>query len=124
MATVRKWATVSRGSDGKAVAALENAKKVRAGTQRERDYIDAVAVYYEDWATRGERARQAARADAFEKLAAQYPQDDEAQIFYALYRAGTQLQTDQTYAAYIKAASQMGLGNSEPNRIELRNVGR
>jgi uncharacterized protein (DUF362 family) len=27
-------------------------------------------------------------------------------------------------AAYIKAASQMGLGNSEANRIEIRNVGR
>ena len=89
----------------KAVAALENAKKVRAGTQRERDYIDAASVYYEDWANRGERARQTARADAFEKLAAKYPQDDEAQIFYALYRAGTQSQADQTYAAYLKAAA-------------------
>ena len=89
----------------KAFAALENARQVRAGTQRERDYIDAVSVYYEDWANRGERARQVARADAFEKLAARYPQDDEAQIFYALYRAGTQSQADQTYSAYLKAAA-------------------
>ena len=88
----------------KAIAALEGARAVRAGTQRERDYIDAVSVYYEDWANRGERARQAARADAYEKLAARYPSDDEAQIFYALYRAGTQSQADQTYAAYLKAA--------------------
>ena len=27
-------------------------------------------------------------------------------------------------AAYVQAAAQMGLGNSEPNRIEIRNVGR
>ncbi len=89
----------------KATAALEEARKVRAGTQRERDYIDAVSAYYEDWANRGERARQAARAEAFEKLAQRYPQDDEAQIFYALYRAGTQSQADQTYSAYLKAAA-------------------
>ena len=89
----------------KAIAALDNARSVRAGTQRERDYIDAVSVYYEDWSNRGERARQVARADAFEKLAARYPQDDEAQIFYALYRAGTQSQADQSYSAYLKAAA-------------------
>ena len=89
----------------KAIAALEKAREVRAGTQRERDYIDAVSVYYENFADRGERARQAARADAYEKLAARYPNDDEAQIFYALYRVGTQVPADQTYVAYLKAAA-------------------
>ena len=33
------------------------------------------------------------------------PNDDEAQIFYALYLAGTQLQCDQTYGRYLKAAA-------------------
>jgi hypothetical protein len=32
-------------------------------------------------------------------------EDDEAQIFNALYIAGTQTQADQTYAAYLKAAA-------------------
>ena len=32
------------------------------------------------------------------------PNDDEAQIFYALYLAATQSLADQTYAAYLKAA--------------------
>ena len=58
--------------------------------QRERDYLEAVAAYYEDFANRPERARQLARAKAYEALAAKYPDDDEAQIFYALYLAGTQ----------------------------------
>ncbi len=57
-------------------------------TQRERDYIEAVAAYYADFANKPERARQAARAQAFEALAARYPDDDEAQIFAALYIAG------------------------------------
>ncbi|HSA88268.1 MAG TPA: hypothetical protein VLF42_00025 [Burkholderiales bacterium] len=87
-----------------AQAAIEKGRKMGAKTERERDYLEAVAAYYEDFANRPERARQAARAKAYEALAAKYPGDDEAQIFYAVYLAGTQLQTDQTYAAYLKAA--------------------
>jgi tetratricopeptide (TPR) repeat protein len=85
--------------------AIEQARKIGAKTQRERDYIEAVAAYYEDWANRPERERQVARAKAYEALAARYPDDDEAQIFYALYLAGTQSQADQTFAAYLKAAA-------------------
>ncbi len=85
--------------------AIEQARKIGAKSQRERDYIEAVAAYYEDWANRPERERQLARAKAYEALAARYPNDDEAQIFYALYLAGTQSQADQTYAAYLKAAA-------------------
>ena len=85
--------------------AIEQARKIGAKTQRERDYIEAVGAYYEDWANRPESARQAARAKAYEALAARYPDDDEAQIFYALYLAGTQSQADQSFAAYLKAAA-------------------
>ena len=88
-----------------AQAAIEQGRRIDVGTQRERDYIEAVAAYYADFANKPERARQAARAQAFEALAARYPDDDEAQIFAALYTAATQSQADQTYAAYLKAAA-------------------
>ena len=88
----------------RAQAAIDEGRKIGAKTPRERDYIEAVAAYYEDWANRPERTRQANRAKAFEALAARYPDDDEAQIFYALYLAATQSLTDQTYATYLKAA--------------------
>jgi len=87
-----------------AQAAIEKGRTMGAKTQRERDYLEAVAAYYEDFANRPERARQVARAKAYEGLAAKYPDDDEAQIFYALYLAGTQTASDQTYSAYLKAA--------------------
>ena len=87
--------------------AIEQGRRIGAKTQRERDYIEAVAAYYEDWANRPERERQQARAKAYEALAARYPNDDEAQIFAALYIAGTQTQADQTYAAYLKAAGML-----------------
>ena len=87
----------------RAQAAIDEGRKIGAKTQREKDYIEAVAVYYEDFANRPERTRQANRAKAFEALANRYPTDDEAQIFYALYLAATQSLADQTYATYLKA---------------------
>ena len=88
-----------------AQAAIDKARKMGAKTERERDYLEAVAAYYEDFTNRPERARQLARAKAYESLAAKYPDDDEAQIFYALYLIGTQTASDQTYSAYLKAAA-------------------
>ena len=79
-----------------AQAAIDEGRRVPPKTQRERDYIEAVAAYYRDFSTRSERSRQESRAKAFEELAARYPDDDEAQIFSALYIAGTQSQADQT----------------------------
>src|SRR5439155_1439673 len=88
----------------RAQAAIDKGRQMGAKTERERDYLEAVAAYYEDFANRPERARQLSRAKAYEALAAKYPGDDEAQIFYALYLAGTQLASDQTYSAWLKAA--------------------
>ena len=88
----------------KAQAMIELARQIQT-TPRERAYVEAVGAYYQDWAGRPERARQEARSKAYEALAASYPDDDEAQIFSALYIAGTQSQADQTYAAYARAAA-------------------
>lgn len=88
-----------------AQAAIEHGRRVGARTQRERDYLEAAAAYYQGWANQSERARIENRAKAYEQLAARYPGDDEAQIFYALYLVGTQSGADQTYAAALKAAA-------------------
>ena len=85
--------------------AIDKGRKMGAKTQRERDYLEAVAAYYENFANRSERERQLARAKTYEALAAKYPDDDEAQIFYALYVAATQTASDQTYSQYLKAAA-------------------
>lgn len=88
-----------------AQAAIDEGRRIGAKTARERDYIEAVATYYQDFSNRSERARQESRSKAYEALAARYPADDEAQIFNALYLAGTQSQADQTYGAYLRAAA-------------------
>ena len=97
----------------KAQAAIAQGRAIGAKTERERDYIEAVAAYYQTFADRPERVRQSSRADAFQALAAKYPADDEAQIFSALYIAGTQSQADQTYAAYARAVAIL-----EPQRLK------
>ncbi len=91
----------------RAQTALDQGRKIGAKTQRERDYIEAVAAYYEDWTNRPEPTRQINRARAFEALAARYPDDDEARIFYALYLAATQSLADQTYKSYLAAAESL-----------------
>src|SRR6185503_20739826 len=48
----------------RAQAAIDQGRKIGAKTQRERDYIEAVGAYYEDWSNRPERTRQANRARA------------------------------------------------------------
>ncbi|HEU4352332.1 MAG TPA: hypothetical protein VFR66_10725 [Burkholderiales bacterium] len=88
----------------RAQAAIAKGRQMGAKTQREKDYLEAVAAYYEDFANRTERQRTVARAAAYEALAAKYPKDDEAQIFYALYLIATQVGSDQTYSASLKAA--------------------
>lgn len=79
-----------------AQAAIDKGRRMGAKTPRERDYLEAVAAYYEEFTSRPERVRQLARAKASEALAAKYPDDDEARIFYALYLAGTQTATGRT----------------------------
>src|SRR5690242_21684649 len=59
----------------RAQGAIDKGRTMGAKTQRERDYLEAVAAYYEDFAHRTERARQLARAKAYEALAAKYPDD-------------------------------------------------
>jgi tetratricopeptide (TPR) repeat protein len=89
----------------RAQQAIEHGRRTGAKTARERDYIEAVAAYYKDWDNLLEKQRQLNRSRAFEALAARYPDDDEAQIFHALYLAATQSQADQTYTTYLRAAA-------------------
>src|SRR5581483_2569181 len=86
-------------------AALAKAKAVGARTQRERDYIDALAVMYADHEKVDHRTRILAYAKAMERLAQLYPGDDEAQIHYALALNTSASAADKTYANQLKGAA-------------------
>ena len=80
------------------------AKATQAGTQRERDYIAAIAAFYKDHDKVEHKTRALAYEKAMEALAARYPQDTEAAIFYALALNVTLNPSDKTYANQLKAA--------------------
>lgn len=89
----------------RAQAAIDHGRAIGAKTQRERDYIEAIAAYYDHFGERLQKARMQSLSDAFEKLAARYRDDDETQIFDALYLTASQSLADKTYAKTLKAAA-------------------
>jgi tetratricopeptide (TPR) repeat protein len=89
----------------RAVAAIERGRAIGAKTQRERDYIAAIAAFYDHFTERPQAARMRSLADAFEALAVRYQDDDETQIFSALYLTASQPLSDKTYARALKAAA-------------------
>ena len=88
-----------------ALAAIEKGKAVGAKSERERDYIQALAVLYTDYDNVDYRTRLQAYLKAMEALAAKYPDDDEAQIFYAITLNVSASPADKTYAQQLKGAA-------------------
>ena len=87
------------------LAAIQAAKATGAKTQRERDYIDALALMYVDYDKTPHGARVQSYLKAMEALAARYPDDDKAQIFYAIALNVAASPTDKTYANQLKGAA-------------------
>jgi tetratricopeptide (TPR) repeat protein len=86
-------------------AAIDKGKSVGAKTERERDYIGALAVMYADFDKVDHRTRIQAYSKAMEQLAQRYPNDDEAQIHYALSLNTSASASDKTYANQLKGAA-------------------
>lgn len=86
-------------------AAVEQAVAVGAPTQREQEYIAAVAAFYRDADTLDHRSRALAYEQAMERVYRAYPEDREAALFYALALDTTALPTDKTYANQLQAAA-------------------
>ncbi|HXV83975.1 MAG TPA: hypothetical protein VEG60_29335 [Candidatus Binatia bacterium] len=86
-------------------AAVEKAKALGAKTERERDYIAAIEVFYKDGDTVAHRQRAVAYENAMEKLAKKYPTDIEAQVLYALALSANFEPTDKKYTKQLKAAA-------------------
>ena len=99
-------ATVPPRADAEAAwAALEKAREVGAQTQRERDWIEALSAYYRDHDKNPVNARLAAYNNAMEQLTQRYPDDYEAQVFYALTLQASASPADTTYANQRKSAA-------------------
>lgn len=85
--------------------ALEKARAIGAKTQRERDWIEALAAYYRNHDKVAVDARLLAYTKAMEQLTQRYPHDFEAQIYYALTLQASASKADKTYANQLKSAA-------------------
>ena len=84
---------------------IERGRSLGAKTERERAYLAAVGELYADSANSPQRARLLAYRDAMREVAAKYPDDHEAQIFYALALAASEDPADKTYAGRLEAGA-------------------
>ena len=87
------------------LAAIQKAKATGAKTPREREFIDALGAFYADYDKLDHRSRVQAYLKAMAAVAQHYPQDDEAQIYYALALDVAASPADKTYANQLKAAA-------------------
>ncbi len=85
--------------------AVNHAKALGANTQWERDYVEAIGQYYQDWETVDYATRVLAYEKAVEQVYRHYPEDSEAAVFYALAinEAITVLPADKNFTRQLKA---------------------
>jgi tetratricopeptide (TPR) repeat protein len=109
--TIRTPGQIQQG-----LAAVRQAEQVGAKTERERAYIAAVSTLYVNADKLDQRQRVLAYEQAMRALAAKYPDDREASIFWALSLTASALPTDKTYANQLKAGAILeGLYPGQPN---------
>lgn len=99
------WAPPTPAQLQKASSAVENAKRVGARTERERDYIAAIEAFYGDSDKLDHRTRAFAYSKAMEQLYLHNPSDLEAGVFYSLTLIATgMMASDKSYTNEKKAA--------------------
>src|SRR5215510_5568336 len=93
--------------------AVEKAKAIGGKNPRERDYIAAVEVFYKGAETLDYAARVRSYANALKQLHHKYPEDREAEVFYAYALSALGTPTDQTFIYELRGAAILEKLNAE-----------
>jgi hypothetical protein len=103
------WAPPTPGELARARAAVARALETPAKTQREKDYVAAIATFFSDPDKLDHKTRALSYNSAMKTLHQRYPDDREAAVFYSLSQAavGT-LDADPTFAREKSAAEILG----------------
>ena len=108
------------GQIERGVKAIQQARTTPPKTERERDYLHAVAHLFADAGSIDQRSRVLAYESAMASVSAAHPEDTEAAIFYALAIAAAADPTDKTYSRQLKAGAILeGLFAQYPNHPGL-----
>lgn len=81
---------------------LEAAYSV-SNSQREKDYLDAISLFYQDWEIYDRRVRVDKFEQGMRHLYQKYNDDQEAAIFYALALTASADPSDKTYSNQIES---------------------
>ena len=86
-------------------AAIQMARNAVPPTPRERDWIEALSVFFEHYDTLDQKQRTVKYEAAMAQLHERYPQDTEAAVFYALALNEAVDLSDKTYSRQLKAVA-------------------
>jgi tetratricopeptide (TPR) repeat protein len=95
---------ISSGTIPAAQQEIKRAQQIGAGSERERMFINALSMIYQDPGNIPYRTRALNYQRAMENLATENRNDTEAQIFYALALISNASPTDKTHANQKRAA--------------------
>ena len=98
------WPIIPAKAMTEGTAALEAARKTGLKSQRERDYVEALALLFVDHDKQAFRARAKAFESALELVAKRYPDDTEATVLHALVVSANFDPADKTFANQLRAA--------------------
>lgn len=96
---------VSAATLAEGLVLLEQARKTGLKTERERDYVDALAMFFADADKLNHRTRAKLLETAFEGVAKKHPDDSEAGILHALVLSANFDPADKQYANQLRAAA-------------------
>jgi tetratricopeptide (TPR) repeat protein len=97
------WTAPEEPELQKGSKALRVASSIEDKTSREKDYIQALHAFYDQWETKDHYTRCQRYEKAMESLYKKYPDDIEAGIFYALAINAAADPADQTFTRQRKA---------------------
>lgn len=86
---------------------LEKARAVEVKSERERMWLDAIRAYFRNHESVPVEQRLSAYNDAMRRLAERFPEDFEAQVYYALTLQASAPKSDLTYANQYKSAAML-----------------
>jgi hypothetical protein len=110
------WAPPRQDALQKGDDAIQKAVALGAKSERQRDYINAVAKFYADSDKLDHRTRARVYSDAMEKVYTKYPEDREGAAFYAPSMLATVDPLDATYARQREAGKILeAIFREEPN---------
>ena len=82
---------------------LNIAKNLAPKNEREKDYIDAVSIYFKDWQNLDTKTRKAKYENKMQELYLKYPNHVETAVFYSLAILASADLNDKTYSKQKKS---------------------